>query len=178
MEPTIHSIFENKTGSWQYIVADPSTGTAIIIDAVLDYDLATQEIRTSSADTLLSLIRKEGYSVSMILETHAHADHLTAASYLQARLAQEQGADHRPAIGIGEHIGQVQRVFGEKYGISPDEYRNVFDRLLRDNETFALGSLTVTALHLPGHTPDHMGYQIGGEFYLCICLFALSCLQP
>ncbi|KAL4817420.1 beta-lactamase-like protein [Aspergillus spinulosporus] len=170
-EPTIHSVFESKTGSWQYIVADPSTGTAVIIDAVLDYDPVTQEISTSSADALLSVIQKEGYSVSMILETHAHADHLTAASYLQARLAQEQGGDHRPAIGIGEHIGQVQRVFGEKYGISPAEYRNVFDRLFRDNETFAIGSLTATALHLPGHTPDHMGYQIGNNIFTGDTLF-------
>ncbi|KAL4739865.1 beta-lactamase-like protein [Aspergillus similis] len=170
-EPTIHSVFESKTSTWQYIVADPSTGTAAIIDAVLDYDPATQVISTSSADALLSLIRKEGYNVSLILETHVHADHLTAASYLQARLAQEQGGDHRPAIGIGEHIGQVQRVFGEKYGISPHEYRNVFDRLFRDNETFALGSLTATALHLPGHTPDHMGYQIGNNIFTGDTLF-------
>ncbi|KAL4753968.1 beta-lactamase-like protein [Aspergillus terricola var. indicus] len=170
-EPTIHSVFDSKTGSWQYIVADPSTGTAVIIDAVLDYDPATQEISTSSADALLSLIRKEGYSVPLILETHVHADHLTAASYIQARLAQEQGRHHRPAIGIGEHIGQVQRVFGKKYGISPGEYRNVFDRLFTDNETFALGSLTATALHLPGHTPDHMGYQIGNNIFTGDTLF-------
>ncbi|KAL4978715.1 beta-lactamase-like protein [Aspergillus desertorum] len=170
-EPIIHSFFESKTGSWQYIVADASTRTAVIIDAVLDYDPATQEISSASADALLSLIRKEGYSVSMILETHAHADHFTAASYLQARLAQEQGGDHRPAIGIGEHIIQVQRVFGEKYGISPDEYQDVFDKLFKDNETFAVGSLAATALHLPGHTPDHMGYQIGNNIFTGDTLF-------
>ncbi|KAL5050596.1 hypothetical protein BDW71DRAFT_194366 [Aspergillus fruticulosus] len=170
-EPTIHSIFESRTGSWQYIVADASTRTAVIIDAVLDYNPATQEISTASADALLALIKKEGYHVSMILETHVHADHLTAASYLQARLAQEQGGDHRPAIGIGEHIGQVQRVFGEKYGIPPDEYRDVFGRLFKDNETFTVGSLAATALHLPGHTPDHMGYRIGDNIFTGDTLF-------
>ncbi|KAL5001772.1 beta-lactamase-like protein [Aspergillus recurvatus] len=170
-EPTIHSLFEAKTGSWQYIVADTSTRKAVIIDAVLDYDPATQEISTVSADALLSLIKKEGYHVSMILETHVHADHLTAASYLQARLAQEQGGDRRPLIGIGERIGQVQRVFGEKYGITADEYRDVFGRVFKDNETFAVGSLAATALHLPGHTPDHMGYQIGDNIFTGDTLF-------
>ncbi|KAL6234535.1 hypothetical protein BDW75DRAFT_231095 [Aspergillus navahoensis] len=170
-KPAIHSIFESRTGSWQYLVADTSTRTAVIIDPVLDYDPATQKISTASADALLSLVQKEGYHVSMILETHAHADHLTAASYLQARLAQEQGGGHRPATGIGEHIGQVQRVFGEKYGIPPDEYRNVFDRLFKDNETFAVGSLAATALHLPGHTPDHMGYMIGDNIFTGDTLF-------
>jgi glyoxylase-like metal-dependent hydrolase (beta-lactamase superfamily II) len=159
-DPTIHSIFESITGTWQYVVADLSTSTAAIIDAVLDYDSATQKISTTSADTLLSLVRKEGYHVTMILETHAHADHLTAASYLQARLAEEQGSC--PLIGIGHRIDQVQRVFGQRYGLAVDRYRGVFDRFFKDNESFNIGSLTATALHLPGHTPDHMGYKIGG----------------
>ncbi|KAL2828543.1 beta-lactamase-like protein [Aspergillus pseudoustus] len=162
-EPTIHSIFESTTGTWQYVVADPATSTAAIIDAVLDYDPATQKIGTTSADALLSLVRKENYTVAMILETHAHADHLTAASYLQSRLTEEQGS--RPPIAIGQRIDQVQRVFGQRYGLAADKYRGVFDRFFKDNESFNIGSLTATALHLPGHTPDHMGYKIGDHVF-------------
>ncbi|KAL5044232.1 hypothetical protein BDW71DRAFT_209445 [Aspergillus fruticulosus] len=162
-EPTIHDFFEVKTSTWQYVVADPSTSEAVIIDAVLDYDPATQEISTASADSLLSLVRQKNYKVAMILETHAHADHLTAASYLQARLAEEQG--FRPLIGIGERIGQVQQLFGERYGIPADKYRGVFDKLFKDDESFTIGNLTATAFHLPGHTPDHMGYKVGDHVF-------------
>ncbi|KAL4926790.1 MBL fold metallo-hydrolase [Aspergillus undulatus] len=169
VEPAIHSTFESKTGTWQYIVADASTSTAVIIDPVLDYDPAARKIGTATADSLLSLVKKEGYRVSMILETHVHADHLTAASYLQARLAQEQG--YRPPIGVGERIGQVQQVVGERYGIPAAEYRGVFDRLFKDNEIFTIGSLTATAIHLPGHTPDHQGYKIGDHIFCGDSLF-------
>lgn len=159
-EPTIHDIFETVTGTWQYIVADPSTKTAVIIDPVLDYDPAMQTITTTSADGLLSLIQNQGYKIDRILETHAHADHLTAASYLQSRLAQIQGS--RPPIGIGKRIEQVQNLFGQRYGIAKEEWSGVFDKLFEDDETFSIGELTATAIHLPGHTPDHLGYQIGG----------------
>ncbi|GFF43298.1 probable metallo-hydrolase BURPS1710b_2304 [Aspergillus lentulus] len=162
-EPTIHNVFESKTGTWQYVVADPTTSTAVIIDPVLDYDPATQVITTESADALLSLIKEKGYKVDKILETHAHADHLTAASYLQRRLAQEQG--HRPPIGIGKRIGQVQKLFGQRYGIPAQEYEDVFDKLFEDDETFKIGNLTAKAIHLPGHTPDHLGYRIGDNIF-------------
>lgn len=159
--PTIHDIFEDKTNTWQYVVADPSTLTAVIIDPVLDYDPATQVITTETADSLLSLVEERGYKVDRLLETHAHADHLTAASYLQNRLAQEQG--HRPPIGIGKRIRQVQELFGQRYGIPEEEYEGVFEQLFDDDETFNIGKLSATAIHLPGHTPDHLGYKIGGK---------------
>lgn len=160
-EPKIHDIFETVTGTWQYIVADPATLTAVIIDPVLNYDPATQVITTHSADALLSLVKKEGYKVDRILETHAHADHLTAASYLQSRLAQTQG--FKPPIGIGKRIEQVQKLFGQRYGLAKEEWNGVFDKLFEDDETFSIGELTAKAIHLPGHTPDHLGYQIGGK---------------
>jgi glyoxylase-like metal-dependent hydrolase (beta-lactamase superfamily II) len=159
--PTIHNVFESKTGTWQYVVADPTTLTAVIIDPVLDYDPATQVITTDSADALLSLVKEKRYKVEKILETHAHADHLTAASYLQKRLTEEQG--NRPPIGIGKRIGQVQKLFGQRYGIPAEEYEGVFDKLFDDDETFKIGNLTAKAIHLPGHTPDHLGYRIGGK---------------
>lgn len=160
-EPTIHNLFETVTGTWQYIVADVSTSAAVIIDPVLDYEPATQSITTNSADTLLALVKKQGYSIEKILETHAHADHLTAASYLQKRLGGIQG--YKPPIGIGRRIEQVQKLFGKRYGLDQDEYNAVFDELLDDDETFTIGNLTVKARHFPGHTPDHMGYEIGGK---------------
>jgi glyoxylase-like metal-dependent hydrolase (beta-lactamase superfamily II) len=159
-EPTIHHIFENNTGTWQYVVADTSTSTCVIIDSVLNYDRATQIVTFEAAEALLSLVKDKGYKVNMILETHAHADHLTAASYLQHRLVQEQG--YRPHIGVGKRIGQVQNLFGERYGIPAEEYKDVFDKLFDDDEVLQIGNLTATILHLPGHTPDHVGYQIGG----------------
>lgn len=162
-EPTIHNVFENVTGTWQYIVADPSTSSAVIIDPVLDYEPATQAITTRSADELLSLVQEKGYKIEKIIETHAHADHLTSSSYLQSRLAQIQG--HRPPIGIGKRIEQVQKLFGKRYGVTKDEYNHVFDKLFDDDETFSIGNLIAKAIHLPGHTPDHLGYQIGGKHH-------------
>ncbi|TPR07714.1 Major Facilitator Superfamily protein [Aspergillus niger] len=168
-EPTIHSQFEPNTGTWQYIVADPSTSKAVIIDPVLDYDSATQVISTSTADSLLVGIEEKNYSISYILETHAHADHLTAASYLASRISQKQG--FRPSIGIGKHITQVQQLFGSRFQIPAEEYEGVFDKLWEDGETFKVGSLTATAMHLPGHTPDHLGYKIGDNVFCGDSLF-------
>ncbi len=154
-EPEIHPVFQNQTGTWQYVVADPTTSTAVIIDPALDYDPATQTASTQSADSLLALVKEKGYKVDMILETHAHADHLTAASYLRKRLAQEQG--QAPHISIGKRIGQVQTLFGQRYGVTAEEYERVFDKLFDD------GEMKAQAIHLPGHTPDHLGYKIGGK---------------
>ncbi|CZR70172.1 probable metallo-beta-lactamase domain protein [Phialocephala subalpina] len=162
-EPIIHSIFETKTGTWQYLVADPSTLSAVIIDPVLDYDPVSQVISTDTADSLLSMVSEEGYKVDRILETHAHADHLTAAFYLQNKIARTQG--HRLPISIGKRIRQVQQLFGKKYGVKAEEYEGVFDKLFDDDETFNIGNLTATAIHLPGHTPDHLGYKIGDNVF-------------
>jgi glyoxylase-like metal-dependent hydrolase (beta-lactamase superfamily II) len=143
------------------VVIDPSTQKAVIIDSVLDYDPSTQAISTETADALLFLISEKGYKIVKILETHAHADHLTAAAYLQKQIDQQQG--YRPPICIGKRITQVQDLFGQRYGVPVEEYKGVFDKLFDDDESFEIGSLTATVMHLPGHTPDHLGYVIGGE---------------
>ncbi|KAM0717952.1 hypothetical protein Q7P37_006284 [Cladosporium fusiforme] len=163
MEPTavIDSIYEPNTGTWQYVVADPLTLRSVIIDPVLDFDAETQTVSTNAADHILSLVRERGYKVDRILETHVHADHLTAASYLRETFAHEQG--FRPSVAIGKRIRQVQQFFGGKYDIPIDELSDAFDKLFDDDETFEIGSLRATAIHLPGHTPDHMGYKIGGK---------------
>lgn len=169
MEPVIHDLFHPGTGTWQYVVADPTTSEAAIIDPVLDFDATACAISTESADMLLSFIADKGYAVKHILETHAHADHLTAASYLQRRIFLQTGT--RPPIGIGRRIAQVQTLFGNKYGIPADEYENVFDKLFDDDEVFEVGGLQATAIHLPGHTPDHMGYRIGNNVFCGDSLF-------
>ena len=160
-EPVVHSSFEDKTGTWQYVVADPSTNRAVVIDPVLDYDANTQTISTQTADGLLATISENGYRIEKILETHAHADHLTAASYLQQRLSSQQG--FRPPICIGKRIREVQARFAARYGITAVEYENAFDHLFEDDEVFEIGQLEVKVMHLPGHTPDHIGYRIGGR---------------
>ncbi|KAF4779072.1 metallo-beta-lactamase superfamily protein [Colletotrichum scovillei] len=168
-QPVIHDVFESNTGTWQYVVADPATKAAVIIDPVLDYDRTTQIITTSSADELLRLVKEKSYRVLRILETHAHADHLTAASYLQKRIAEEHG--NKPQIGIGRRIGQVQDLFGQRYDVSSQERHGVFDKLFEDDESFSIGHLSATAIHLPGHTPDHLGYKIGDNVFCGDSLF-------
>lgn len=165
----MHDVYEPRTGTLQYIVADPATKSCVIIDPVLDFDDTTRNIATDSADALLAIVQKNGYHVERILETHAHADHITAASYLQSRLAQEQ--NHKPPVGIGKRITHVQKLFGERYSVVPAEYKTVFDNLFEDNETFAIGTLTATVMHLPGHTPDHLGYKIGDNVFCGDSLF-------
>ncbi len=162
MEPLVHSIFEPQTSTWQYVVADPATKSAVIIDPVLDFDPARNAVTTASADALLALVREHGYTVERLLETHVHADHLTAAKYLQRRLVEAQGEGKRPSIGIGKRIGGVQERFAERYKIDKAELVGAFDKLYEDDEVFMVGGIEAKAVHLPGHTPDHMGYLIGG----------------
>jgi glyoxylase-like metal-dependent hydrolase (beta-lactamase superfamily II) len=161
--PEIHCCFEPKSSTWQYVVADPETRAAIIIDPVLDFDVATSTISTSSADSLVALVDKHQYTVQMLLETHAHADHLTASKYLQQHFLQR--GQPQAKICIGKRILQVQETFAKRYGIDASELNMVFDKLFDDNEEFSLGNLSGKVLYLPGHTPDHLGYQIGENVF-------------
>jgi glyoxylase-like metal-dependent hydrolase (beta-lactamase superfamily II) len=161
-EPIIHAIFEPRTFTWQYIVADPESKVAVIIDPVLDFDPASNTISTTTADELLSVVAEHEYVVDRVLETHAHADHLTASKYLQVRLEKMQDGK-KPKISIGKRIGEVQDRFAAKFGVDKAEYEGVFDHLLDDDEIFSVGKLAAKAVHLPGHTPDHLGYLIGGK---------------
>ena len=163
MAEKVDTIFEPKTGTWQYIVADPTTKQAIIIDSVLDYDPATAQLSTKSADNLLAMVSKQGYTITHILETHAHADHLTASRYLQKQLQQRQ--TRRPEVCIGRRIKDVQSLFGPRYGIPQPELDEAFDRTFGDGEKFKFGSLEAEIIHLPGHTPDHIGYLIGSNVF-------------
>ncbi|KAL8400969.1 hypothetical protein RB594_001115 [Gaeumannomyces avenae] len=168
-EPIIHSVFEPQTSTWQYIVADPTTKAAVIIDPVLDYDPARNAISTTTADGLLAMAEEQGYTVEWLLETHAHADHLTAAAYLQHRL--EAMGNKKAGICIGKRIVGVQEQFAKRYGIEGPEYMAAFDRLLEDDEVLRLGRLEVKVMYLPGHTPDHLGYLVGSNVFCGDSLF-------
>jgi len=162
-KPEIFTSFEPVTATWQYVVADPDTHDAVVIDSVIDFDPASNRISTKTADSLLLLISKNNLTVTRIMETHAHADHLTAATYLQNQLM-NQGSP-RPDICIGARIKEVQSAFASKYGIEASELADTFDKLFKDNEEFAIGNLNAKVLHLPGHTPDHVGYLIGENVF-------------
>ncbi|KIV82399.1 hypothetical protein PV11_04516 [Exophiala sideris] len=165
MEPKVHTLFEPVTGTWQYVVADETTKQAVIIDPVLDYDKPTGKINTRSADKILELVAGAGYTISRILETHAHADHLTASRYLQNVLADRQSPSPLPQVCIGERISQVQKTMSMIYSIPASDLEGAFDHTFADDETFAIGKIEAKVIHLPGHTPDHIGYVIGSNVF-------------
>jgi len=162
--PALHAWFDEATNTITYVVWDPSTRHAAIIDPVLDYDHRSGRASHRAADTLLGFVADHDLTVHWILETHAHADHLSAAPYLK----EKTGAP----VGIGEHIIEVQRTFAPVFGlddVSGDGRE--FDRLFRDGETFPLGELQVEVIHTPGHTPACVSYRIGDAVFVGDTLF-------
>jgi glyoxylase-like metal-dependent hydrolase (beta-lactamase superfamily II) len=150
----VDAFFDNGTNTVTYIAVDVATGLCAIIDPVLDYQANSGRTSTESADKIVSHIDKFGYKVEWILETHAHADHLTAAPYLKAKLG--------GSIGIGEHIVRVQSTFKKLFNLQ-DEFvtdGHQFDHLFSDDEKFRLGHLDVRVMHTPGHTPACVSYLV------------------
>ena len=163
-QPRVHAQFDEATHTVSYVVWDPATRRAAIIDPVLDYDHRTGRVSHRSADDLLGFVADQGLSIDWALETHAHADHLSAAPYLK----EKTGAP----IGIGARITEVQRTFAPVFGlddVSGDGRE--FDRLFRDGETIALGGLQVEVMHTPGHTPACVSYRIGEAVFVGDTLF-------
>jgi glyoxylase-like metal-dependent hydrolase (beta-lactamase superfamily II) len=163
--PVVHSLHHADTGTWTHVVADPATGDAAIIDPVLDYEPKGARTGTASAESVLALCAAEGLAVRWILETHAHADHLSAAQWLKA----QTGAP----VCIGDGIRAVQAEFKPVYGLG-DEFAtdgSQFDRLLRDGECLPLGGMTLEAIATPGHTPDGMSYRVGDAVFVGDSLF-------
>ena len=165
MGPNVHAFFDPDTWSLTYIVQDPNSGSCAIVDPVLDYEAASGQTTTESADEVVAKVEAENLTVEWILETHVHADHLSAAPYLQKRLGGK--------IGIGAHITEVQNIFGNLFNAEPEFHRNgsQFSQLFADGDTFAIGGLTVTAMHTPGHTPACMTYHIGDSLFVGDTLF-------
>ncbi|WFC43393.1 MBL fold metallo-hydrolase [Pseudoxanthomonas sp. SE1] len=162
--PSVHAQFDESTNTISYVVWDPATAQAAIIDPVLDYDHRSGRASHRSVDALLAFVAEQGLSVAWILETHAHADHLSAAPWLK----EKTGAP----IGIGEHIRDVQRTFAPMFGLDDvSSDGREFDRLFRDGETFPLGGLQVGVMHTPGHTPACVSYRIGDAVFVGDTLF-------
>ena len=162
---TTQAFFDPKTWTVTYVVSDPATRRAAVIDPVLDYDFKSGHTGSNSADQVLGYLAEHSLEVDWILETHAHADHLSGARYLQQRVGGR--------IAIGENIRAVQATFKKLYNLErsflPDGSQ--FDHLFKDGETFRIGEVEATALLVPGHTPADMAYLIDGAVFVGDTLF-------
>ena len=160
----IEAFFDEPTNTISYLVADPVSGEAAVIDPVLDFDLASGNADVRSADRIVATAAERGWRIATVLETHAHADHLSAAPYIKSKT----GA----AIGIGEHIRDVQKIFRPVFAL--DDLKtdgSDFDRLFADGERFKIGTLDVEVMHVPGHTPADVAYLIGDAAFVGDTLF-------
>jgi glyoxylase-like metal-dependent hydrolase (beta-lactamase superfamily II) len=160
----IHSFFDEPTNTVSYLVADPVSKLAIVIDPVLNYDHKSGEASVTSADAILQQAQNDGYKITWILETHVHADHLSGAPYLKLKTGAK--------VTIGEHIRDVQKIFRPIFNaIDVSGTGSEFDKLLHDGETFEVGSLEVEVLATPGHTPACVSYKIGACVFVGDTLF-------
>lgn len=166
MKPIVHPHRHAGTGTWSYVVADPRTREAALIDPVLDYDAASGRTSTVSAETLLADVDANGYRVRWLLETHAHADHLSAAHWLKSRFPEA-------ALAIGEGIRSVQRTFAPIFNLGADFATDgsQFDRLFAAEDRFALGAIAARVIPVPGHTDDSSAYLIGDALFTGDSLF-------
>jgi len=161
---SIRPFFDEATNTVSYLVFDPATRQGAVIDPVLDWDHRSGEADTRSADQLIETARQEGVAIALILETHAHADHLTAAPYIKQRCGGQ--------IAIGEHIKDVQRIFRPVFAADDVKPEGAdFDLLLRDGERLKLGTLEIEVIHTPGHTPACVCYRIGDDVFVGDTLF-------
>ncbi|MCW5731558.1 MAG: MBL fold metallo-hydrolase [Alphaproteobacteria bacterium] len=165
MRPDVHAFFDEATFTVSYVVADPASGRAAIVDSVLDFDPASGRTAKQSANRIIAHVREQGLRVDWLLETHVHADHLSAAPYLKEELGGE--------ICIGQNITKVQETFGKLFNAGSEFARDgsQFDRLFRDGERFNVGGIEAQVLHTPGHTPACMTYVIGDAAFVGDTLF-------
>lgn len=163
--PIVKGFFHEPTFTASYVVHDPATKVAAIVDSVLDFDQPSGRTSTESADELIDYVRSNGLSIKYLLETHAHADHLSAAPYLQEKLGGE--------IVIGREILTVQNVFGKIFNEGSDFARDgsQFGLLVVDGQTLELGETAVIALHVPGHTPADLAFLIGDAAFVGDTIF-------
>ncbi len=165
MNAHIEAFYDAVTGTISYVVFDKAGGHAAIIDPVLDYDPKSGRTKTASADRLVEFVRNHSLTLEWILETHAHADHLSAAQYLKEKLGGK--------VAIGERIRQVQGVFRQLFHFESSFQADgkQFDHLFEDGEVFQIGTLNARAVFVPGHTPADMAYQVGDAVFVGDTLF-------
>ncbi|MDE2254664.1 MAG: MBL fold metallo-hydrolase [Betaproteobacteria bacterium] len=164
VRPKVHTWFHAPSNTACHCIIDPVTKHCAVVDSVLDFDYAAACTHTEFADAIVAYIQAEGLTLDWLLETHAHADHISAAPYIKTQLGGK--------IGIGEHIKDVQKVFGELFH-DPSIPRDgsPFDKLFADEETFAIGQLQAHAMHTPGHTPACIVYVVGDCAFVGDTLF-------
>ena len=165
MTPTVEGFFDPATNTISYVVSDPETKACALIDSVLDFDYASGSTDTATADKLIAHVREQGLAVEWILESHVHADHLSAAPYLQEQLGGK--------IGIGANITVVQDTFGKIFNEGTRFQRDgsQFDRLFQEGDSFTLGTIKADVMHTPGHTPACMTYVIGDAAFVGDTMF-------
>ncbi|MEL7468158.1 MAG: MBL fold metallo-hydrolase [Pseudomonadota bacterium] len=165
MQPDVTAFFDEPTNTASYVVRDPDSNACAIIDSVLDLDFLAGRTKTTSADLIIDHVTARGLNVEWILESHVHADHLSAAPYLQQRLGGK--------IGIGSEITVVQETFGKVFNAGTEFERDGsdFDQLFREQDRFQIGGLSASVLHTPGHTPACVTYVIGDAAFVGDTLF-------
>lgn len=163
--PTVRSFFDPATFTVSHVVSDPATKVAAIIDSVMDYEPESGRMHFAHADAIIAYVRENALDVQWHLETHIHADHLSAAPYLQGILG--------GSLGIGEKILEVQNIFGKVFNEGTEFMRDgsQFDRLWKDGDTFMIGSIPAHVIHTPGHTPADVSYVIGDAVFVGDTLF-------
>ncbi|CUH83763.1 MBL fold metallo-hydrolase [Thalassovita mediterranea] len=165
MTPAVTAFFDDATNTISYVVRDPAGTAAAVIDSVLDFDYASGRTDTASADEVIAFVEREGLDVQWLLETHVHADHLSAAPYLQERLGGK--------IGIGDQIKIVQDTFGKVFNEGTQFQRDgsQFDKLFVEGDSIHIGQMRLDVLHTPGHTPACMTYVVGDAAFVGDTLF-------
>ncbi len=163
--PKVTGFFDLPTNTISYVVADPVTGKCAVIDSLLDYNAASGRTSTASADKLIGFVKSQGLEVEWIIDTHVHADHLTAAPYVREKLGGK--------TGIGEQISTVQKVFSEIFNEGQFFHTDgsQFDHLFKADETYKVGNMEAKALHTPGHTPACVSHLIGDAVFVGDTLF-------
>lgn len=164
-KPNVTAFFDERTKTVSYVVSDPSTKACAVVDSLLDYEPASGRTHTTSVDVLIAFVREAGLRVEWIIDTHVHADHLTAAPYVKAQLCGR--------TAIGEHIVEVQQVFAEVFNEGQSFHTNgaQFDHLFKDGEEYLVGNIQARAIHTPGHTPACMVHLMGDAAFVGDTLF-------
>ena len=164
-KPEVKGFFDEATNTISYVVWDKATKQAAIVDSLLDFDQASGRTKTDSADVMIAFVKEAGLTIDWIIDTHVHADHLTAAPYIKSQLGGR--------TGIGEHIATVQKVFGEIFNEGQEFHTDgsQFDNLFKDGETYKVGTIGARAIHTPGHTPACMSHLIGDALFVGDTIF-------
>ncbi|OQO00946.1 hypothetical protein B0A48_13635 [Cryoendolithus antarcticus] len=174
VQPVVHELYSQSTGTWQYVVADVSTGKAVVIDSALDPQELAQGISTTSADQVLDLIQSKNYSIERILETQGAHCYKTAAFYLRQQLLDR--TDIAPRVCVGKSLKGVERYFGRKQPLGTLGW-NKHDDAFEDGATFTVGGLKVAVLSLQAHTAEHCGYVIGTHVFIGDAIFKPALLD-